>query len=100
MYEVHQCQFPQLSKLHILFTKPEASGKSAIWETEMGSEDKAGEYLNWNIYSDLSSYSIHICPLNILLQLEINVYEAKTEESEGLAVAMSCLLQNFRGNKF
>ena len=66
---VHQCQFPQLSKLHILFTKPEASGETAIWEKEMGSEDKAGEYLNWNIYSDLSNYSIHNCPLNILLQL-------------------------------
>ena len=40
---VHQCQFPQLSKLHILFTKPEASGESAIWETELGSEDRPGE---------------------------------------------------------
>ena len=97
---VHQCQFPQLSKLHISFTKPEASEETAIWEKEMGSEDKAGEYLNWNIYSDLSNYSIHNCPLNILLQLEINVYEAETEESEGLAVARSCLLQNLRDNKF
>ena len=43
---VHQCQFPQLSKLHILFTKPEASGETAIWEKEMGSEDKAGEFFN------------------------------------------------------
>ena len=43
---VHQRQFPQLVMLHILFTKPEASGEGAIWETELGSEDKPGELFN------------------------------------------------------
>ena len=40
---VHQCQF---LKLHILFTKPEASEQSAALETEVASEDKVGECFN------------------------------------------------------
>ena len=80
----HQCQFPQLSKLHILFTKPEASGVSVILETEMDSEDKPGEFFNWKICSShhLRNHSIHIYPASA----GDRCYEVKTEESERLAV--------------
>ena len=43
---VHQRQFLQIVLLHILFTKPEASGEGAIWETVLGSKDRPGKLFN------------------------------------------------------
>ena len=38
--------FHTLLMWHILFTKPEASGEGAIWETVLGSKDRPGKLFN------------------------------------------------------